>query len=117
MKHDLDCDVDTLPAGWKTDALVAVYVCASLTPPILHYVAGKLVNEKGDSILLARFSEDIGAAWIVFQSQPFDVSLERDLGSWTCSVPGAQASADTAPLAICRAILKAAKMKEIARKV
>jgi hypothetical protein len=54
---------------------------------------------------------DRAQSWILFEKQPFDIALERDLGTWTCTIPGAVASAETAPLAVCRALLKVAKAK------
>lgn len=114
---DLDFDPDTLEAGWRTDALIAVYYLKQLSPPISHYKGiGKLVNAKGDAVMLLRFSGDITLAWLLLEAQPFDVGLERELGAWTCTIPGASASADTAPLAICRAVLKLVKARNPVQK-
>ena len=113
---DLDFDPDTLEVCWRTDALISVYHLKQLSPPISHYQGtGKLVNAKGDGVALLRFSGDIALAWLLLEAQPFDIGLERELGTWTCSIPGAAASAHTAPLAICRAVLKLVKARRSAK--
>jgi hypothetical protein len=115
QKHDLDRDMDQLEACWETDALVAVYVLRQIEPPIHHYEGGMLFCGGGkDFIMLAPFSRNIEMAWIAFSGLPADrISLERENGTWTCKIPGAFACAKTPELAICRALLRAAKEKAL----
>ena len=59
------------------------------------------------------YSTDIAAAWLVVEKcEYFNIERENKfVGTWQCDVVidvrGGSASADTAPLAICRAALKA----------
>ena len=55
-------------------------------------------------------STDISAAWeVAGKLNGFSIGRSGGDGSWMCSCHGALAQAETAPLAICRAALKAVR--------
>ena len=101
-----DIDVDSLEAGPKLDALIAEKV-----------MGGKLgLRGMGVSWDTVGYgwspSTSIADAWeVVLKLQGFSIGKVGGSGEWCCSCYGGLASADTAPLAICRAALKAVLQK------
>lgn len=104
-------DFDKLEAGPELDALVAERVMGidlDGTKPHLPY----------RGVGCTPYSTDIAAAWEVLEELG-DVTLGHQArvcnGQWVCFVDtsgpfqGPSGAADTAPLAICRAALKAAE--------
>ena len=129
-------DVDKLEAGWETDALVAEKVMGwkHIThfnqSPIADGWIGFWDGEwpqwvkRPDEDNVWQPSTDITAAWEVVEKLEYNWSLGRDVGQcsddyetsgdklyrFVYSAPGMPMqgiSANTAPLAICRAVLKA----------
>lgn len=130
-------DADTIPAGRELDALVAEKVMGLAYVRRVEgqaaWVTGRDWVDPGDytygegkwgTLVLYRvpdFSTDIAAAWLVVErmaqsDRNLRLSLDRFGGDpWWCEFAdeaytiGAQAVADTAPLAICRAALAACR--------
>ncbi len=112
--------IDEMPAGPELDALVA----KALDPDCTVSMAAIGENDEDilavwkwnglrDWIPLPKFSTDIAAAWEVVEKlnrskRRVALCFTRSLG-WSVILPGPDDSthSDTAPLAICRAALKA----------
>ena len=123
-------NVDTMPVGRETDALIAEKVMGwkSIgTDGVSTYgkppVVTRELQDHGTGIKglyhVPRYSTDIAAAWQAvsfFQSRGWFVSVifdPRFNGTWKCCFETQKGGsgyieADTAPLAICLAALKAA---------
>jgi hypothetical protein len=122
-----DCQTsryDFMEAGRELDQLIATKVMKhtvfSISPIVL--IGLQEANENGATRDLAHYSTDISAAWEVvekFQKEAWKVTVsnlgdrskfENDdyiFDRWICRVGTNRAKADTAPLAICLAALKA----------
>lgn len=113
----IEIEVDTLPAGREMDALIEEYVMHE------HYCNCPPVEDCAVHSWASPWSTDIYYAWQVVEKLPrtFWPEVRRmDNGTWCCEIVGrgdtpvqvspeplALCFADTAPLAICRAALKA----------
>jgi hypothetical protein len=119
-------NIDTMPAGQELDALVAEKVMGwdiHFKDPELR--GGKehwRDHERSTNWLPEQWcpSSDISAAWEVLEKVQDVGSLERFGGfGWRCEVHSVSpnfvdcaAEGDTAPLAICRAALKAVSLTQ-----
>lgn len=114
-----DLDIDKMPAGREMDALIAEKVMDAEVYREFHtarFKQGQLPN--GHELIgiggIPRYSTDIAAAWEVvkrLKNYNFYIRLFYD-GRYGCSFtepPRIIAWGNTAPLAICRAALKALK--------
>lgn len=106
-------DYDNMPAGQDIDSLVAEKVMGWQRSNSMYMqwdTADGLVTWAETSFGSFRPSVDIGAALKVLEKVPseWSVGMHRTLdGKWSADYGLGQAYADTAPLAICRAALKA----------
>lgn len=126
--------IDTMGAGRETDALIAVRVMKWL-PHRRHsacYVNAAEVNSAGEKFVIQEFidewrpSQNIADAWRVVEKLSESgwnyIQVDRDDGLWGAdfaklefteygangTVKAHSTASDSAPLAICRAALKAA---------
>lgn len=79
----------------------------------MELIPGKHETEYPPVLGVPHYSTDIAAAWTLIERHPFYVYIARVHGFWQCNfyAPEAfKATADTAPLAICLAALKAAEV-------
>jgi len=111
---------DTLVAGRELDALVADKVMQQYVDTGVMYMAPCPDTDCCDGVPVPEYSTDLTAAWTVVERLKYFV-LRRNQDSWTveyrdCGNPMdhfvvdkccASVTADTAPLAICLAALKA----------
>ena len=120
-------DIDNLPAGRELDALIAEKVFGSPKPTVafdnVHicspdgvwaWIATKADGSDFDWRPLLPYSRDIAAAWEVVEKMRNYCFTIGNLpsGYWNASFHGTvdvvgSDTAETAPLAICRAALKA----------
>lgn len=101
-------DIDKLAAGRELDILVAEKVFGLTVVPDPVTLRGVSIGEAGQNGEdLPKYSADIAAAWKVLEQ--FPSSCLSKAGNWSCMIANGPGVADTAPLAICRAALKALK--------
>lgn len=109
-------DVDKMEAGPEIDALVAVQVMGWTRQP--DHVDGLIVHpmyrtlEGANTSYPPAYSKNIAHAWDVAESARTWALLEISMATQCeCTISGRgriwRAAGDTAPLAICRAALKA----------
>ena len=100
--------IDAMPAGREMDALVAKQV---MDWPCFVSEDGNAILEHSDDPC-PKFSTDIAAAWAVADMLHFSIISQHPIG-WLVDtrsntrLPFVEVYANTAPLAICRAALKA----------
>lgn len=110
--------IDAMPAGAAMDALVAEWVMGWERKPWTDPYDGLSYSHEFYSKERQRwladnpkaYSSDIAAAWLVMEKahgQDWLVQVDNDEGEWHCYIGGRSAIAETAPLAICRAALRA----------
>ena len=131
-------DIDAMEAGRELDALVAERVFGIDLSPVTHDEhEWYMPDAERDISLTCKFcgcdnsrpeimcieikhtrsySTDIAAAWLVvekFRNTFGEFVFDID-GDWRCFFGGKLSIADTAPLALCRAALKAVSEKVVA---
>ena len=111
-------DIDTMPAGRELDALVAEKV-VKRDIHVYECPASPFSRKNGRCCCVPHYSTYIAAAWEVVEKLRADgyrfrgVEEHDEDPGWRCLVgkpsfyPSYEAHADTAPLAICPAALKA----------
>ena len=112
MTHD---EIDAMPAGRELDILVAEKVMGCYG--LFKHSDGTPLCECHGLRPVPRYSTDIAAAWEVLKKLPNGVYVgyEKAAGAWCVAANWADGEpfswlsyGKTAPLAICRAALKAA---------
>lgn len=117
-------EIDAMPAGPELDQLVAELVMGATWNESFCRVCGWKLVAEGEAGCWASncsmrpppvnradapepYSVDIAAAWEVIEK--LAIHLKGESGNWTCCMMNGnhKAKASTAPLAICRAALKA----------
>ena len=127
LSESQEIDIDSLEAGMILDRLVAIEVMKwkPWKEQWLRGPSGKtyyIAKQEEHNAVYFRPSTDISAAWEVVEKfiNPLIIrQLPRDNGGWRCNFRESTGSdridsqfdayASTAPLAICRAALKAVK--------
>lgn len=100
-------EIRNLPAGGWANALVADKVMGEGDAHRLYRMANAIFGAIADAY--DDYSEDIGAAWKVVEKmgEKFDSLSLTISGKWKATVGAFEATAETAPLAICRVALLA----------
>jgi O-glycosyl hydrolase len=107
-------EILNMPAGREMDELVATRVMGwDVHPHATHYIRNDGKNVY--FVICGEFepSSDIAAAWQVVEKMtdgetPNDCEIHTTVRGWRCDFYRGSATAETAPLAICRAALIAA---------
>ena len=110
-------DIDKMDAGREMDALVAERVMGFKVQIVERkrdwFGTYKVKHYRVGNSFLPNYSTDISAAWMVVEKIDVHFHLERygyDTHEWVCTLDIGNiitGVASTAPLAICRAVLKA----------
>lgn len=105
-------EIDALTEGHETDVMVSRYVFGDV--PVHNSRLGCFVTGYGaEQRAIPQYSSDIGAAWLVVEKLQISVIPQHRAG-WKVDtradtqIPFVEAYDFSAPLAICKAALKAA---------